>query len=186
MCVCVSSLHVHCFSVWSSFPLSPSQLNSDNVQNTLAVQRLDLPAYLHLFVPAVEWILQCIAHQAPEVGGWDGTTGVGPLGWGRWDGTTGIGPLEWGRWDGTTGMGPLGWDSWDGAAGMGPLGWGRWDGAGRGKYKVGDDVWGLKVMCVWRGGGGWRVICTYLSAFHVQRVLEEVLSKVKENVCRYV
>jgi len=43
-----------------------SQLNADSVQNVLAVQRLNLTAYLNLFVPAVEWILQCIAHQAPE------------------------------------------------------------------------------------------------------------------------
>jgi len=46
-----------------------SQLNADSVQNVLAVQRLNLTAYLNLFVPAVEWILQCIAHQAPEVDG---------------------------------------------------------------------------------------------------------------------
>ena len=36
------------------------------------------------------------------------------------------------------------------------------------------------------GGEEVEVICSYLFVFHVQHVLEEVLSKVKENVCRYV
>ena len=66
------------------FP-SPSlsyQLNADSVQNVLAVQRLNLAAYLNLFVPAVEWILQCIAHQAPEVDG----CGVCGCGCGVWMG----------------------------------------------------------------------------------------------------
>ena len=45
------------------------QLNSDQVQNTLALQSLDLPAYMHLYVPAIEWILQCVAHKASDVSG---------------------------------------------------------------------------------------------------------------------
>ena len=53
----------------------PPQLNTDSVQNTLALQHLDLPQYVHLFVPGVEWILQCIAHQAPEVRGGGGGGG---------------------------------------------------------------------------------------------------------------
>lgn len=55
-------------------------MNADSVQNVLAVQRLNLTAYLNLFVPAVEWILQCIAHQAPEV------DGCGVCGCGVWMG----------------------------------------------------------------------------------------------------
>uniref|UniRef100_A0A1X7VFK8 VPS35 endosomal protein-sorting factor-like n=1 Tax=Amphimedon queenslandica TaxID=400682 RepID=A0A1X7VFK8_AMPQE len=43
-----------------------SQLNSDFVQNILAVQSLDMSKYLRLFVPAVEWILQCVAHKGTE------------------------------------------------------------------------------------------------------------------------
>lgn len=43
------------------------QLNSDRVQDILAVQRIDLSTYNLLFVPGVEWILQCIAHKASDV-----------------------------------------------------------------------------------------------------------------------
>lgn len=45
------------------------QLNSDQVQNTLALQSLDMPTYMHLYVPAIEWILQCVAHKASDVSG---------------------------------------------------------------------------------------------------------------------
>ena len=44
-----------------------SQLNSDAVQNMLAVQSQDMSRYMHLYSPAVEWILQCVAHRSPEV-----------------------------------------------------------------------------------------------------------------------
>ena len=43
------------------------QMNSDRVQDILAVQRINLPQYNLLFVPGVEWILQCIAHKAGDV-----------------------------------------------------------------------------------------------------------------------
>ncbi len=45
----------------------PPQMNSDKVQDILAIQGIDLPKYHLLFVPGVEWILQCIAHKASDV-----------------------------------------------------------------------------------------------------------------------
>ena len=45
-----------------------SQLNSDQVQNILALQSLAMSEYMYLFWPAVEWILQCVAYKATEVG----------------------------------------------------------------------------------------------------------------------
>ena len=43
------------------------QLQSDSVQNILAIQRLEMSSYLSLYSPALDWILQCIAHHATEV-----------------------------------------------------------------------------------------------------------------------
>lgn len=40
---------------------------TDQVQNTLAVQNLDLQTYMLLYVPAIDWIMQCIAYNASEV-----------------------------------------------------------------------------------------------------------------------
>jgi len=42
------------------------QLQSDTVQNILAEQRLEMPQYLQLYPPALDWILQCIAQKSPE------------------------------------------------------------------------------------------------------------------------
>ena len=47
--------------------LSFLQLNSDHVQNALGLQGLGMPQYIHLYWPAIEWILQCIAYKASEV-----------------------------------------------------------------------------------------------------------------------
>ena len=44
------------------------QVVTDHVQNTLAVQRLDLQGYMMLYVPAVDWIMQCLAYNSSEVG----------------------------------------------------------------------------------------------------------------------
>ena len=44
------------------------QVVTDYVQNTLAVQRLDLQGYMMLYVPAVDWIMQCLAYNSSEVG----------------------------------------------------------------------------------------------------------------------
>ncbi|KAK2564040.1 VPS35 endosomal protein-sorting factor-like [Acropora cervicornis] len=42
------------------------RLQSDTVQNTLAEQQLEMPQYLQLYPPALDWILQCIAQKSPE------------------------------------------------------------------------------------------------------------------------
>ncbi|XP_020613263.1 UPF0505 protein C16orf62-like [Orbicella faveolata] len=49
-----------------SFIISYKQLQSDTVQNILAEQRLEMPQYLQLYPPALDWILQCIAQKSPE------------------------------------------------------------------------------------------------------------------------
>lgn len=50
-----------------SFIVCYKQLQSDSVQNILAEQRLEMPQYLQLYPPALDWILQCIAQKSPEV-----------------------------------------------------------------------------------------------------------------------
>ena len=63
-----SSLLTYMLSLFLPPSLSLSlKLNSDFVQDILAVQSLDMSKYLRLFVPAVEWILQCLAHKGTEV-----------------------------------------------------------------------------------------------------------------------
>ncbi|KAK7918891.1 hypothetical protein WMY93_010175 [Mugilogobius chulae] len=42
------------------------QLSGESVQNQLVIQRVEMPEYLTLFSPAINWILQCIAYRAPE------------------------------------------------------------------------------------------------------------------------
>uniref|UniRef100_A0A8C6T5I2 VPS35 endosomal protein-sorting factor-like n=1 Tax=Neogobius melanostomus TaxID=47308 RepID=A0A8C6T5I2_9GOBI len=42
------------------------QLSGESVQNQLVVQRVEMPEYLTLYSPAINWILQCIAYRAPE------------------------------------------------------------------------------------------------------------------------
>ncbi|XP_020910868.1 UPF0505 protein C16orf62 homolog [Exaiptasia diaphana] len=49
-----------------SFITCYKQLQSDSVQNTLATQRLEMQQYLQLFPPALDWILQCVAHKTSE------------------------------------------------------------------------------------------------------------------------
>ncbi|XP_052791278.1 VPS35 endosomal protein-sorting factor-like [Mya arenaria] len=46
----------------STFP----QVSGDSVQNTLAIQKLEMPRYLTLFSPGLDWLLQCIANKAPD------------------------------------------------------------------------------------------------------------------------
>ena len=58
--------------------LSCLQLNSDAVQDILAVQALDMSRYMKLFAPAVEWVLQCLGHRASTVRG-EGVAGGGAL-----------------------------------------------------------------------------------------------------------
>uniref|UniRef100_A0A674NGP7 VPS35 endosomal protein-sorting factor-like n=1 Tax=Takifugu rubripes TaxID=31033 RepID=A0A674NGP7_TAKRU len=42
------------------------QISGENVQNQLVLQRVEVPEYLTLYSPAINWILQCIAYRAPE------------------------------------------------------------------------------------------------------------------------
>ncbi|OXB72752.1 UNVERIFIED_CONTAM: hypothetical protein H355_009933 [Colinus virginianus] len=49
------------------FLLTFKQIHGDTVQNQLIVQSVEIPLYLTLYSPAIDWILQCIAYRAPEV-----------------------------------------------------------------------------------------------------------------------
>uniref|UniRef100_A0A8C3BRD1 VPS35 endosomal protein-sorting factor-like n=1 Tax=Cairina moschata TaxID=8855 RepID=A0A8C3BRD1_CAIMO len=49
------------------FLLTFKQIHGDTVQNQLIVQCVEIPLYLTLYSPAIDWILQCIAYRAPEV-----------------------------------------------------------------------------------------------------------------------
>lgn len=43
------------------------QIHGDTVQNQLVLQGVELPSYLPLYSPAMDWIFQCISYHAPEV-----------------------------------------------------------------------------------------------------------------------
>ncbi|KAM4765293.1 VPS35 endosomal protein-sorting factor-like isoform 3-T3 [Cyanocitta cristata] len=49
------------------FLLTFKQIHGDMVQNQLVVQCVEIPLYLTLYSPAIDWILQCIAYHAPDV-----------------------------------------------------------------------------------------------------------------------
>ncbi|XP_042336793.1 VPS35 endosomal protein-sorting factor-like isoform X2 [Sceloporus undulatus] len=49
------------------FLLTFKQIHGDTVQNQLVVQCVEIPLYLTLYSPAIDWILQCISYQAAEV-----------------------------------------------------------------------------------------------------------------------
>ncbi|XP_004086849.1 UPF0505 protein C16orf62 homolog [Oryzias latipes] len=57
------SLNRNFFDLLSAF----RQIGGESVQNQLVVQRVEVPEYLTLYSPAINWILQCIAYRAPEV-----------------------------------------------------------------------------------------------------------------------
>ncbi|XP_067859293.1 VPS35 endosomal protein-sorting factor-like isoform X2 [Heptranchias perlo] len=57
------NLNKNFFDFLSTF----KQIHGETVQNQLAVQRVEIPTYLTLYSPAIDWILQCIAYRAPEV-----------------------------------------------------------------------------------------------------------------------
>lgn len=57
----------HLMSLFEDFCYAYKQLAQDQVQDMLTESALSYGQYLNLYVPALEWILQCIAHQAPEV-----------------------------------------------------------------------------------------------------------------------
>uniref|UniRef100_A0A8C3Y6U8 VPS35 endosomal protein-sorting factor-like n=1 Tax=Catharus ustulatus TaxID=91951 RepID=A0A8C3Y6U8_CATUS len=48
------------------FLLTFKQIHGDTVQNQLVVQCVEIPLYLTLYSPAIDWILQCIAYHAPD------------------------------------------------------------------------------------------------------------------------
>ncbi|XP_072337992.1 LOW QUALITY PROTEIN: VPS35 endosomal protein-sorting factor-like [Scyliorhinus torazame] len=56
------NLNKNFFDFLSTF----KQIHGETVQNQLAVQRVEIPVYLTLYTPAIDWILQCIAYRAPE------------------------------------------------------------------------------------------------------------------------
>ncbi|KAK3583633.1 hypothetical protein CHS0354_039460 [Potamilus streckersoni] len=60
------SIRDHLMPCFEDFLFSYGQLQDDSVQNVLAMQKLEMPRYLTLFSPALDWILQCIAHRTAE------------------------------------------------------------------------------------------------------------------------
>ncbi|KAM7371135.1 hypothetical protein PAMP_010626 [Pampus punctatissimus] len=56
------SLNRNFFDLLGSF----RQISGESVQNQLVLQRVEVPEYLTLYSPAINWILQCIAYRAPE------------------------------------------------------------------------------------------------------------------------
>nr|KAG5704115.1 hypothetical protein BaRGS_009645 [Batillaria attramentaria] len=56
----------HILPCFDDFLATFSQLQSDSVQNVLAAQKMEMPQYLTLFSPALDWILQCLAHRASD------------------------------------------------------------------------------------------------------------------------
>ncbi|XP_023584094.1 VPS35 endosomal protein-sorting factor-like [Trichechus manatus latirostris] len=48
------------------FLLTFKQIHGDTVQNQLVLQGVELPSYLPLYSPAMDWIFQCISYHAPE------------------------------------------------------------------------------------------------------------------------
>ncbi|XP_078691604.1 VPS35 endosomal protein-sorting factor-like isoform X2 [Branchiostoma floridae x Branchiostoma belcheri] len=59
-------VHDHVTINLYDFLATYKQLQGDSVQNILAVQQLEMAQYLHLYTPALDWILQCVAHRASE------------------------------------------------------------------------------------------------------------------------
>ncbi|XP_043958673.1 VPS35 endosomal protein-sorting factor-like isoform X2 [Gambusia affinis] len=56
------SLNANVFDLLATF----RQISGDSVQKQLHVQKVEVPAYLTLYSPAINWILQCVAYRAPE------------------------------------------------------------------------------------------------------------------------
>lgn len=59
-------LRSHVMANFRDFMMTFKQLSSDTVQNMLALQRVEMPVYLNLFTPALDWILQCASYQATD------------------------------------------------------------------------------------------------------------------------
>ncbi|XP_052071007.1 VPS35 endosomal protein-sorting factor-like [Mytilus californianus] len=56
----------HILPCYEDFLCTYSQVQKDAVQNTLAMQKIEMPRYLTLFSPALDWLLQCIANKSTE------------------------------------------------------------------------------------------------------------------------
>ncbi|XP_028263709.1 VPS35 endosomal protein-sorting factor-like isoform X2 [Parambassis ranga] len=56
------SLNQNFFDLLGTF----RQISGESVRNQLLLQRVEVPEYLTLYSPAINWILQCIAYRAPE------------------------------------------------------------------------------------------------------------------------
>ncbi|XP_061085537.1 VPS35 endosomal protein-sorting factor-like isoform X2 [Conger conger] len=56
------SLNKNFFDLLGSF----RQIHGDSVQNQLVLQRVEVPVYLTLYSPAINWTLQCVSYRAPE------------------------------------------------------------------------------------------------------------------------
>nr|XP_039249347.1 VPS35 endosomal protein-sorting factor-like [Styela clava] len=56
----------HLLSNFYYFISTYKQIHTTSVQNEIAHQKLDMSTYLSLYMPALEWILSCIAHNAHE------------------------------------------------------------------------------------------------------------------------
>ncbi|CAK8684337.1 unnamed protein product [Clavelina lepadiformis] len=48
------------------FIVTYKQVHTASVQNVMATQKLDMPTYLSLYKPALEWMISCLAHKAHE------------------------------------------------------------------------------------------------------------------------
>ncbi|XP_050032588.1 VPS35 endosomal protein-sorting factor-like [Dermacentor andersoni] len=59
-------VHEHVLENFWQFLLTYPQLERPVVQQLLRQQKLDLSTYLTLYCPALDWILQCVAHGASE------------------------------------------------------------------------------------------------------------------------
>ncbi|ESO85799.1 hypothetical protein LOTGIDRAFT_195736 [Lottia gigantea] len=60
------SITIHLMPCLDDFLKTFPQIQGDSVQNILAMQKLEMPRYLTLFSPAVDWLLQCCAHRASD------------------------------------------------------------------------------------------------------------------------
>ncbi|XP_054717134.1 VPS35 endosomal protein-sorting factor-like [Uloborus diversus] len=58
--------HEHLRENFWDFLMMYNQLQSNFVKETLLKQSLDVPTYLTLYPPALDWILQCVAYKASE------------------------------------------------------------------------------------------------------------------------
>lgn len=48
------------------------------LSNIISVDNLEMPQYLQLYPPALDWILQCIAQKSPEVSSLSAPTNLAP------------------------------------------------------------------------------------------------------------